>query len=235
MRCSGPHVNLVRKPETIIPRYGDSRKLPDYPFSSDSSACFAKIRVGRIKPSCDASYCVRVHHISIDPTPAFSFPHDMPCSNRVEYSYLLPEKSSQEEEFDYCNYANSTSTIAIDPGAVQPQRARSLRPYLAKVALGLTAAVVLLVICSVMFWAGRHWPLNLERRCLNLQSTYCGLFQPQDTNNVQLIMVLAPALKDIDSVYKPTKFNGTLDYPSIYRQAPSPEVDSAWDILELGK
>ena len=48
-------------------------------------------------------------------------------------------------------------------------------------------------------------------------------------------MLLAPALKDIDSVYKPTKFNGTLDHPSIYRQAPSPEVDSAWDRLEKGK
>ena len=159
----------------------------------------------------------------------------MPRSNRIEYSHLLPEKSSQEEETDDCNYANSTSTIAIDPSAVRSQRAKSVRPYLAKMALVLTAAVVLFVICFVMFWAGRHWPLNLERRCLNLHSTYCGLFHPQYTIDVRLIMVLAPALKDIDSVYKPTKLNGTLDFPSIYRQDPSPEVDSAWDRLELSK
>ena len=159
----------------------------------------------------------------------------MPQSNSIEYSSLLSEKFSQEDDSDYCNYDNSSSTIAIDPGAVTAPRAKSVRPYLAKLAAVFTAAVVLFVICFGMFWAGRRWPLNLERRCLNLHSTYCGLFQPQETNNVQLIMILAPALKDIDSVYKPTKFNGTLDYPSIYRQAPSPEVDSAWDILELGK
>ena len=159
----------------------------------------------------------------------------MSQSNRIEYSHLLSEKSSQEEDTDYSNYDNSTSTIAIDPGAVRPQRAKSERAYFAKVALVLTAAVVLLLICSVMVWAGRHWPLNLDRQCLNLHSTYCGLFEPQTTIEARLIVVLAPALKDIDSVYKPTKFNGTLDHPSIYRQAPSPEVDSAWDRLEKGK
>ena len=125
--------------------------------------------------------------------------------------------------------------ITVDPGAVRPQRAKGVRPNLVKAALVLTAAVVLLVVCSVMVWAGRHWPINLDRRCLNLQSTYSGLFEPQTMTEVQLIMVLAPALKDIDSVYKPTKFNGTLDHPSIYRQAPSPEVDSTWDTLEQGK
>ncbi len=159
----------------------------------------------------------------------------MPQSNPIEYSHLLSEKPSQEEDTDYCNYDNSTSTVAIDPGAVWPQRAKSVRPYIVKVALVLAAAVVLLAVCSVMFWAGRHWPLNLDRQCLNLHSTYCGLFEPQITNEARLIMISAPALKDIDSVYKPTKFNGTLDHPSIYRQAPSPEVDSAWDRLEKGK
>ena len=102
----------------------------------------------------------------------------MPQSNRIEYSHLLSEKSSQEEDTDYYNYETSTATIAIDPGAVQPQPGKSVRAYLAKVALVLTAAVVLLVICSVMVWAGRHWPLNLDRQCLNHHSTYCGLFQP---------------------------------------------------------
>ena len=159
----------------------------------------------------------------------------MPQSDRIEYSHLLSEKSSQEEDTDYSNYDNSTSTITIDPGTVRPQRAKSVRQYLAKVALVLAAVVILLVMCSVMLWVGRHWPLNLDRQCLNLQSTYCGLFEPRTTIDVRLIMVLAPALKDIDSAYKPTKFNGTLDSPSIYRQAPSPEVDSAWDELEKGK
>lgn len=105
----------------------------------------------------------------------------MPRSNHIEYSQLLPEKSSYEEETDYCNYANSTSTIAVDPGAVRSERANSVRLYLAKVALVLTAAVVVFVICFGIFWAGRHWPLNLERQCLNLHSTYCGLSHPQDT------------------------------------------------------
>lgn len=158
----------------------------------------------------------------------------MPRSNRIEYSQLLPEKSSQEEDSDYCNYTSSTTTIAIDPGAVRSEHANSVRPYQAKVALVLSAAVVSFAICFGMFWAGRHWPLNLEMRCLNLHSTYCGLFHPQNTVDVETDMVLAPALKDIDSIYKATKFNGTLDYPSIYRQAPSPEVDSAWDRLENG-
>ena len=134
----------------------------------------------------------------------------MPRSNRIEYSQLLPEKSSQGEEIEYCDYANSTSTIAFDPGAVRSERANSVRPYLAKVALVLNAAVVLFVICFGIFWAGRHWPLNLERRCLNLHSTYCGLFHPQNTIDLRTDMVLAPALKNIDSIYKPTKFNGTL-------------------------
>ena len=158
----------------------------------------------------------------------------MPRSNRIGYSQLLPEKSSQEEESDYCNFANSTSSITFDPGAVGSENANSVRPFVAKVALVLSAAVVSFVICFGIFWAGRHWPLNLERRCLYLHSTHCGLFHPQDTIDVGIDMVLAPALKDIDSIYKPTKFNGTLDYPSIYRQAPSPEVDSAWDRLENG-
>ena len=156
----------------------------------------------------------------------------MPQTNRIEYSHLLSENSSQEEDIDYYNHGNSTSTIAIDPSTLRPQRAKTVR---LKVALVLTAAVVLLVVCSVMVWAGRHWPINLDRQCLNLHSTYCGPFEPETTIEVQLTMVLAPALKDIDSVYKPTKFNGTLDHPSIYRQAPSPEVDSAWDRLEKGK
>lgn len=159
----------------------------------------------------------------------------MSQSTPVEYAHLLAEKPFREEDTDYCNYENNTSTFAIDLGAVRPQRAKSLRPYLAKVAFILTAAVGLLVVCSVMFWAGQHWPLNLDRQCLNLHSTYCGPFEPQTTIDVRLTMVLAPALRDIDSVYKPTKFNGTLDHPSIYRQAPSPEVDSAWDRLEKGK
>ena len=103
----------------------------------------------------------------------------MPQSNRIEYSYLLPEKPPQEEDADYCNYDDSTSTIAIDPGAVRPQCAKSVRPYIANVALVLAAAVVLLVTCSVMLWAGRHWPLDLDRQCLNLHSTYCGLFEPK--------------------------------------------------------
>ena len=90
-------------------------------------------------------------------------------------------------------------------------------------------------MCSVIFWVGRHWPLNLERQCLNLHSTYCGLFELRTTIDVRLIMVLAPALNDIDSAYKPTKFDGTLDTPSIHRQAPSTEVDSAWNRLEKGK
>ena len=110
-----------------------------------------------------------------------------------------------------------------------------MRQYLANVALVLAAVVILLVMCSVMLWAGRHWPLNLDRQCLNLQSTYCGLFKPRTTIDVRLVKFLAPALKDVESAYKPMKFNGTLDHSSIYRQAPSPEVDSAWDRLEKGK
>lgn len=164
-----------------------------------------------------------------------SSPFYMPQSNHIEYSHLLSERSSQEEGIDYYNHDKSTSTIAIDSGAVRPQRAKSVRPYLAKVALVLTATVVQLVLCSLLVWAGRHWPLKLDRQCLNLHSTYCGLLEAQTTIEVRLTMVLAPALKDVDSVYKPTKFNGTLDHPSIYRQAPSPEVDSAWDRLEKGK
>ena len=78
----------------------------------------------------------------------------MPRSNRIEYSQLLPEKSSQGEEIEYCDYANSTSTRAINPGIVRSERANRVRPYLAKVALVLTAAVVLCVICFGMFWAG---------------------------------------------------------------------------------
>lgn len=42
----------------------------------------------------------------------------------------------------------------------------------------------------------------------------------------------SPALKDIDPTYRRVKFNGTLDYPSIYRGDPSPEIDAAWDNLE---
>lgn len=159
----------------------------------------------------------------------------MAQSNHTEYYHLLSEKSTQEEDTECCHYDNSTSTISINPSAVRPQQAKSWRPYLAKMALLLATAVVLLSICSVVFWAGRHWPLNLDRQCLNLHSTYCGLLEPRNTIEIRLIMILAPALKDIDSIYKPTKFNGTLNHPSIYRQAPSPEVDSAWDRLEKGK
>lgn len=159
--------------------------------------------------------CLSTRYIFIDRTCVSSFPSHMPHSNNIEYFYLLSEKSSQEEDSDYCNYENSSSTIAVDPGAVRPQCAKSVRPYLAKVTPVFTAAVVLCVICFGMFWAGRHWPLNLERRCLNLHFMYCGLFYPQNAIDVGLIMLLAPALKAIDSRYKPTKFNGTLDYPSI--------------------
>ena len=139
----------------------------------------------------------------------------MPQSDRIEYSHLLSEKSAQEDDSDYCNYDNSTSAIVTDPDTVRPQCAKSVRQYLAKVALVLAAVMILLVICSVIFWVGRHWPLNLDRQCLNLHSTYCGLFEPRTTIDGRLIMVLAPALNDIDSAYKPTNFNGTLDTPSI--------------------
>ena len=159
----------------------------------------------------------------------------MPQSDRIEYSYLLSENSAQEDDFDCCNYDNSTSTIVTDPDTFRPQCAKSVRQYLAKVALVPAPVVILLVTCSVSLWIGRHWPLNLDRQCLNLHSTYCGLFEPRTTIDVRLMMVLAPALNAIDSAYKPTKFNGTLETPSIYRQAPSTDVDSAWDRLEKGK
>ncbi|KAJ6036866.1 hypothetical protein N7540_001145 [Penicillium herquei] len=53
-----------------------------------------------------------------------------------------------------------------------------------------------------------------------------------NTGCMELHSFPSPALKEIDSKYYPVKFNGTLDYPSIYRQDPSPEVDEAWNRLE---
>ncbi|KAL8832369.1 MAG: hypothetical protein Q9170_004905 [Blastenia crenularia] len=43
---------------------------------------------------------------------------------------------------------------------------------------------------------------------------------------------IAPALKDIDPSYRRTLFNGSLQYPSIYRGDPSPDLDAAWDELD---
>ena len=45
---------------------------------------------------------------------------------------------------------------------------------------------------------------------------------------------LAPALKDIPASYQSIVFNGSLDYPSIYRGPPSPQVDEAWGRISDG-
>lgn len=45
---------------------------------------------------------------------------------------------------------------------------------------------------------------------------------------------IAPGLESIDPVYKDVRFNGTLEFPSVYRGMPSPEVDEAWERLTDG-
>ncbi|KAF9806897.1 hypothetical protein IEO21_08481 [Rhodonia placenta] len=42
-----------------------------------------------------------------------------------------------------------------------------------------------------------------------------------------IVATIAPALEAVE-LYN-VKFNGTLDYPSVFRGEPSPELDAAWD------
>ncbi|KAG1856641.1 hypothetical protein DFJ58DRAFT_784249 [Suillus subalutaceus] len=46
------------------------------------------------------------------------------------------------------------------------------------------------------------------------------------------IPIYSPASSAVDSTV--VKFNGTLDFPSIYRGSPSPEIDAAWNRIAHG-
>lgn len=48
-------------------------------------------------------------------------------------------------------------------------------------------------------------------------------------------MFTAPALAEVGNQFQATRFNGSLGFPSIYREDPSPEVDAAWDELTMSK
>ncbi|MCJ1237725.1 hypothetical protein MMC14_005712, partial [Varicellaria rhodocarpa] len=73
--------------------------------------------------------------------------------------------------------------------------------------LGWIIAVVLATTLSISWWS---WSSRIDRICLEYTSYH------------------SPALKEIPIAYKEVRFNGSLDFPSIYRGPPSPEVDKAW-------
>ncbi|KAL9597416.1 MAG: hypothetical protein Q9219_005169 [cf. Caloplaca sp. 3 TL-2023] len=81
---------------------------------------------------------------------------------------------------------------------------------------GVVFLVAILMLSMVIDW--QH---NIEAKCLQRHSWYYLVDQST-----------APALKDIDPIYRSLVFNGSLDYPSIYRGDPSPEIDAAWDDIE---
>ncbi|KAJ6578017.1 hypothetical protein B0H19DRAFT_1122111 [Mycena capillaripes] len=54
---------------------------------------------------------------------------------------------------------------------------------------------------------------------------------PTDAECTALLSVYSPAQPAIR--YHPVKFNGTFNFPSIYRGTPTPELDDAWDRISV--
>ncbi|KAH8171949.1 tat pathway signal sequence [Sarocladium implicatum] len=79
----------------------------------------------------------------------------------------------------------------------------------------LTAAALIPIFLVAVFltgvWAGRQ--VDFEQRCAKHTSQW------------------SPFLRDTGVKYRATKFEGKFHDQEIYRQAPSPEVDAAWEAL----
>lgn len=96
---------------------------------------------------------------------------------------------------------------------------------------------LILGFCSGIAGAGLFIYINADRACLQLQSTYCKCSPSFMKASAELIFSYfsAPVLQDIPARLATVRFNGSLDYPSEYRGAPSLQVDGAWDKMTKGK
>ncbi|KAL8857800.1 MAG: hypothetical protein Q9178_005700 [Gyalolechia marmorata] len=73
--------------------------------------------------------------------------------------------------------------------------------------------MLLSVVILVAFFAGqRTFDRNDDLNCVKAQSIW------------------SPALEATTPLH-PVKFNGTLDYPSVFRGPPNPAQDAAWEKL----
>ena len=77
--------------------------------------------------------------------------------------------------------------------------------------------------------------LSLDARSSSDPGVFCVLrvifcFSPKE-DYLNLIST-APANVAVEYYKDPTVFNGTLDYPSVYRGYPIPEIDAAWRKLD---
>jgi Mycotoxin biosynthesis protein UstYa len=98
----------------------------------------------------------------------------------------------------------------------------------------LTVVNFFLFVGSMTLWTSRSKSLSGRNAALKLSSAYCESVILGFTS--LLLIGIAPILEEIHIPMYTTRINGTLfapEHPSIARQAPSPEVDAAWEDLEF--
>jgi len=103
---------------------------------------------------------------------------------------------------------------------------RSKQPYY----LVVIAAFILFIVITISFWVGRKWDSLLLTSSYSPETItrYCSLPFPLPNT---MLTTKAPLLEEIPLHYTPTRFNGSLLKPTIYRGDASPLVDSAWEAL----
>ena len=92
---------------------------------------------------------------------------------------------------------------------------------------------LLLLAFLAAFGGGFYWPRNMGKLCTSATSVYCTYDISSHSKLIlELKLLLAPVMEDMNPAYHDTRFNASLHLPTLYGQEPSTRVDQAW--LELG-
>ena len=136
----------------------------------------------------------------------------------------LPQESSNSRKN---NVMNDPESEQYSPTFSEDQVSLPRYSLINSESCGWLVAAALTILFSVFCL---RWNLQLDRTCLERTSFPCEEILGATT---QLLanFAKAPALKYIPSTYKQIRFNGSIDFPSIYRGPPSSSIDQAWNKL----
>ncbi|KAG6015868.1 hypothetical protein E4U43_004646 [Claviceps pusilla] len=98
----------------------------------------------------------------------------------------------------------------------------------------VSTLLLLLALSALSFWAGTRAALrerSLNSHCAAHTSQWFVFFLLASNPLTNSPPNKAPLLRDVPLRYESHVFNGSFTKQNIYRQAPSPEVDQAWEDL----
>jgi len=83
------------------------------------------------------------------------------------------------------------------------------------------------------FWI-HHWAYFTHGALLSVSILFFSLWMRARRVQIPKFAVYSPANVAVEYNKDLTVFNGTLNYPSVYRGYPTPEIDAAWRELDVG-